>query len=197
MDQESAAIHASNLVFAFNELSEDMKNYVHDVAAHNLCSAVVEGYSSFSGVKDFERHYLAYSSPKGLPKRMQEKYQSILIPPNNPHGSIFDGAGMAYLHTEVRLLNFLWANRNERQIMPAMGQLNFFSTRSVCGGCAKYIGMAQKEFSSVNIALIPFELQAERYGGDASAAHQVYMYIARLGTGGQTRSASSLMGDRA
>jgi hypothetical protein len=197
MDQESAAIHASNLVIAFNELSDDVKGYVHDPAAHNLCSAVVEGYSSLSGGKDFERHYLAYSSPKGIPKRLQDKYQTILIPPNNPHGSIFDGAGMAYLHTEVRLLNFLWANRNQRQVMPAAGQMNFFSTRSVCGGCAKYIGMAQKEFSSINIALIPFELRAEKYGGDASAAQQVYMYIARLGSGGQKRSFSSLMGDRA
>ena len=197
MDQEAAAVHASNLVISYNELWEDTKKYVHDPAAHNLCSAVVEGYSSFSGGKDFERHYLAYSSPKGLPKRLQEKYQTILIPPNNPHGSIFDGAGMAYLHTEVRLLNYLWANREKREIMPATGQLNFFSTRSVCGGCAKYIGMAQSQFSTINIAMIPFELQAEKYGGNAAAAQQVYMYIAKLGTGGQKREGSSLMGDRA
>lgn len=193
MNDEQAAIYASNLIMAFGELYNDTSGYVHDPAAHNLCSAVVVGYTA--GRPTFERHYLSYSSPKALPVSLQQKYQPILIPPNNPHGSLYDGAGMAYLHTEVRLLNFLWVNRGNPQIMPTPGQIYFFSTRSVCGSCARHIGEAQAAFSQLAVGLVPLELQAENFRGDARDARQVYLYLAQRGTGGQRRLDSTLVGN--
>jgi hypothetical protein len=196
MDQTDFEIHAGDLQMLYTEIENDVKAYVHDPAAHNLCSAVVEGYSSIGKTsRDFNQTYFSYSAPKALPGWVRSKYlKCYLIPLERPMGARFHGKGMGLLHTEVRLINFLWAFRNDPGILPAAGEINFFSTRTVCGGCQKHIAMAQKEFSGIGIAFRAFELQAEAHGGDPTGATHVYMGNARRGTGGTKRESTTDLG---
>jgi len=196
MTEEDFQIHGGTLLMLYQELEADLQGYVHDPAAHNLCSAVVEGYSSTAATaRDCRQVYFAYSSPKGLPGWLLSKYEkSYLIPSDRPMGALFHGSGMGLLHTEVRLINYLWAHRTTPGILPSAGEINFFSTRTVCGGCQRKIGEAQGRFSGINLAFRPFELSAESFGGDAGQTTNVYMGVARRSTLGQTRQSTTDFG---
>jgi hypothetical protein len=141
---------------------------VHDPEAHNLCTAVVERPNLETET------YISYSNPSGLKTKPMRFVAKSLIPEGRPHKCIVQRPGRQDLHTEVRLLNYLYSV----DLLNGPGTVTLFSTRSVCTTCRHAIAAVQKAVAK-QCGLIALELRAEDKGSDLSRA---YIYNVEPGT---------------
>jgi hypothetical protein len=151
MNVEQMQQHARELAAMYEFLRSDMEKYVHDIDAHNLCSAVVE----LGGVPVASALY-SYSNPSDLPKKIKDAYAFII---GDVDHKFVERGGMQDLHTEVRLINHLF-NAN---YLTQNHVVTFFSSRSVCASCRSAIMATQESFART-CAFNAMEFKAEVHG---------------------------------
>ncbi len=136
--------HALHLAALYGMLMADMHR--HDVDAHNLCSAVVERSGRIVGV------YFSYSNPSALPAPVRAAYNFV---EGRGIAKLIDRGGMQDLHTEIRLINHLYASGE----LTAGTVVSFFSSRSCCATCRSAI-LSTMQLLSGSIALMAYEFKA-------------------------------------
>lgn len=176
MTEDEIVQYAQNLYAAYCLLIIETDNFAHDPEKHNLCSAIV---TNSSGTKE----YLSYSNVGSLPKGVKTFVQGSLIPSTPVHNPLIARGGMQDLHTEVRLINYLYSIGE----LTKSGTVHFFSTRTVCPTCAKAIGYAQNACAK-HVAFMPCELKAEE---GLDSIEKVHMFLAVKGTLGVVRDKTS------
>ncbi len=169
MNEEAAQEHALHLLALYVEIMQANEGYKHDPEEHNLCTAVVEP------ARGATETYVSYSNPSCLTTLPTRGIRATLIPEGRPHRCLIHRPGRQDLHTEVRLLNYLYSI--ERLSRP--GTVTLFSTRSVCTTCRSAIATAQTAVSR-QTGLVALELRAEDRGHSLERA---YIYNVRPGTG--------------
>lgn len=146
--KEQARILAALTCF----LDEDVDTGKYSVFDHNVCSAYIE-------YPDGRKETLfSYSNPSRLKKGLIGEYEFIIA--SGIPDKIIARGGMQDLHTEVRLLNFLYEYRL-KGITGAV--INFFSMRSVCDTCRAAIYTFMKEVNGRH-AVTAYEFKIEKYG---------------------------------
>lgn len=180
MNEVKAENHALQLLALYTELMQANEGYAHDPEEHNLCTAVVERPG-----KETET-YISYSNPSGLTTRPMRTVVASLIPAGRPHRCLIHRPGRQDLHTEVRLLNYLYSIGRLSQA----GTVTLFSTRSVCTTCRSAIATAQAALSR-SCGLVALELRAEDHSHDLGRA---YIYNVQAGTGMRARGDASAQG---
>ena len=151
MNIEQMQQYARELAAAYEILRSDMERYVHDIDAHNLCSAVVE----LGGVPVTPALY-SYSNPSDLPKKIKDACAFII---GDVDRKFIDRRGMQDLHTEVRLINHLF----NADYLTQNHVVTFFSSRSVCASCRAAIMTTQQGFART-CAFNAMEFKAEVHG---------------------------------
>lgn len=179
MTEDEIVSYAQNLYAAYCLLIIENDGFAHDPEKHNLCSAIV---SNSGGVKE----YLSYSNVSGLSKSVRTFVQGSLIPSTPVVNPLIKRGGMQDLHTEVRLINYLYSIGE----LERAGTVHFFSTRTVCKTCAEAIGFAQKS-CAMHVAFMPCELKAE---DGLDTIEKVHMFLAKKGTLGMVRDKDSETG---
>jgi hypothetical protein len=164
MTLDDVKTHALQMAAAYAFLIQDM--HKHDVDAHNLCSAVVERGGQTLAT------FFAYSNLSAIPAKLQQVYCFVDGKVDN---KLINRGGMQDLHTEVRLINHLYANG----YLVANTVVSFFSSRSCCATCRRAI-METMRLLSGTVALMAYEFKAEAHG---SITENVYPIM-------QDRSAS-------
>ena len=168
MNETNAQDHALHLLALYAELVQASADYAHDPEEHNLCTAVVERSNGTSET------YISYSNPSSLTTVPMRGIRASLIPEGRPHRCLIHRPGRQDLHTEVRLLNYLYSI--DRLSQP--GTVTMFSTRSVCTTCRSAIATAQAAVSRT-CGLVALELRAEDRGNPLDRA---YIYNVRSGS---------------
>lgn len=176
MNEDEIVAYAQNLYSAYCLLILENEGYVHDPEAHNLCSAIVK---NSAGTYEF----LSYSNVSGLSQKVRLFVQGSLIPSTPVTNPLIARGGMQDLHTEVRLINYLYSIG----LLSQSGMVYFFSTRSVCKTCAEAIAAAQKHCAQ-HVAFMPCELKAET---GLDTIEKVHMFLSKKGTLGAVRDDTS------
>ncbi len=169
MNEETARDHALHLLALYTELVQANAGYAHDPDEHNLCTAVVERANAATET------YISYSNPSGLTTNAMRSVRASLIPAGRPHRCLIHRPGRQDLHTEVRLLNYLYSIER----LSRAGTVTLFSTRSVCTTCRSAIATVQAAVSR-QCGLVALELRAEDRSNNLGRA---YIYNVRAGTG--------------
>ena len=118
---------------------------------HNVCSAYIE-YPNGRNETLF-----CYSNPSKLKKELIDEYEFIIA--SDITYKIINRGGMQDLHTEVRLLNYLY----EYRLKETSGAvINFFSMRSVCNTCRKAIYTFMKNVNGRH-AVTAYEFKIEKF----------------------------------
>jgi hypothetical protein len=148
MTLDDVQTHALHMAAAYAFLVQDM--HKHDVDAHNLCSAVVERGGQALAT------FFAYSNLSAIPAQLQQAYGFV---DGKVSHKLIDRGGMQDLHTEVRLINHLYANG----YLVANTVISFFSSRSCCATCRRAI-METMRLLNGTVALMAYEFKAEAHG---------------------------------
>lgn len=151
MNLEQMRAHALEMAFVYEGLKQDLANYVEDIDAHNLCSAVIE-----HGAKH-EKTLYSYSNPAALPQKIKKEYVDLVI--GDVAKKFIVRGGMQDLHTEVRLINQLYNDG----FLTDNRVVTFFSSRSVCASCRAAIVTTYKTFGR-SCAFNAMEFKVEAYG---------------------------------
>ena len=133
MNVDQIKDHALALAGLYDMLRHDLEAYVHDIDAHNLCSAVVEKWGGGSET------FYSYSNPSGLPVHIRAAYNFII---GDVPVKFINRGGMQDLHTEVRLINYLFSNH----YLDGKYTVTFFSSRTVCATCRAAIMQTVRHF---------------------------------------------------
>ncbi len=180
MNEQTAQDHALHLLALYTELMQLNAGYAHDPEAHNLCTAVVERSNGATET------YISYSNPSSLKTVPTRSVRASLIPEGRPHKCLIHRPGRQDLHTEVRLLNYLYSIGRLDQA----GTVTMFSTRSVCTTCRSAIATVQKSVSRT-CGLVALELRAE---DSSNTLERAYIYNVQLGSDMRTRDKASRQG---
>lgn len=181
MNEQTAQAHALELLALYTELVQLNAGYAHDPEEHNLCTAVVERAGAATET------YISYSNPSSLKTVPTRSVKASLIPEGRPHKCLIHRPGRQDLHTEVRLLNYLYSIGRLSQT----GTVTMFSTRSVCKTCRSAIAAVQTEVAK-KCGLVAFELRAEDRG--IEMLDKAYIYNVKSGSDMQTRDTKSGQG---
>lgn len=151
MTDEELANQGRILLGLYKFLAEDRNTASYDVEDHNLCTAVIETQSGISNT------FISYSNPSRLSKELRESYEIVQDVPEDQ--KLINIGGMAGLHTEIRLLNYIYAHNK----MPSgFYTIHLFSTRTVCGTCKNCIDQVRTYFAPKNIGVKYYSLQSEK-----------------------------------
>lgn len=151
MTNEELANQGRILLGLYAFLAEDRNTASYDVEDHNLCTAVIETPSGIS------KTFISYSNPSCLSDEVKKNYEIVQDVPEGQ--KLINIGGMAGLHTEIRLLNYIYAH-NE---MPSgFFIIHLFSTRTVCGTCKKCIDQVRAYFAPKNIGVKYYSLKSEK-----------------------------------
>ena len=137
MTDEELANQGRILLGLYNFLAEDRNTASYDVEDHNLCTAVIETQSGISNT------FISYSNPSRLSKELRESYEIVQDVPEDQ--KLINIGGMAGLHTEIRLLNYIYAHNK----MPS-------------GTCKNCIDQVRTYFAPKNIGVKYYSLQSEK-----------------------------------
>lgn len=147
MVKEQARILAA--MYAF--LDEDRSTPTYQVIDHNVCSAYVEY------VDGTNEAFFCYSNPSALKAKKFDCYN--LVKDDMIINKLINRGGMMDLHTEVRLINYLYS---VGKLKPGT-VVNFFSSRTVCDTCRTAIYTAMKTLFG-SVAFMAYEFKVEDKG---------------------------------
>jgi len=150
MTNEQLEYEALYLAGLYCFLIEDRNTARYDVEKHNLCTAVIERSDGLS------KTWVAYSNPSGIRLGLRREYGLISDVPNAQR--IIGIGGMADMHTEIRLINYLFANG---EINDGNATIYLFSTRTVCKTCKQGIADAIQILQPQNVSIKYYSLRCE------------------------------------
>lgn len=131
-------------------LIQDRSTARYDVEKHNLCTAVIERKDGLS------KTWVAYSNPSGLRVGLRMDYGIISDVLDDE--KLIGIGGMADYHTEVRLINYLYASG---EINDGNATIYLFSSRSVCNTCKQGIIAARQILEPQNVDIKYYSLKCE------------------------------------
>ena len=102
MTIEQLAHQGRILLGLYAWLADDRNTAFYDVEKHNLCTAVIETPNGIS------QTFISYSNPSRLSNEMIESYE--IVQDVSEDQKLIKIGGMAGLHTEIRLLNYIYAH---------------------------------------------------------------------------------------
>ena len=149
MTEEQMKSHALELASVYSSLLEDTTGIKHDPDEHNVCSAVVE-------VGTHAETFYAYSNVSALKAKKYSHYTWVT---GEEGAKLINRGGMQDLHTEVRLINGLYAKG--KLVQNAV--VTFFSSRTVCNTCRPAIYTAMQMLAG-RVAIMAFEFRVEQHG---------------------------------
>lgn len=151
MNEDQMKQHALELAGIYYMLLDDTKHVKHDPDAHNVCSAVVQPM----GGGPTETYY-SYSNISALKAQKYQKYTWVT---GEEGAKIINRGGFQDYHTEVRLINGLYAKGK----MVDGTVIFFFSSRTVCNTCRPAIYTAMR-FLQGRVGFMAFEFRVEQHG---------------------------------
>ena len=108
MTIEQLAHQGRILLGLYAWLADDRNTAFYDVEKHNLCTAVIETPNGIS------QTFISYSNPSRLSNEMIESYE--IVQDVSEDQKLIKIGGMAGLHTEIRLLNYIYVKGTERSV---------------------------------------------------------------------------------
>ena len=151
MTNEQLAHQGRILLGLYAWLADDRNTAFYDVEKHNLCTAVIETPNGIS------QTFISYSNPSRLSNEMIESYE--IVQDVSEDQKLIKIGGMAGLHTEIRLLNYIYAHNG----MPSGNFIiHLFSARTVCGTCKNSIDQVRTFWAPKNIGIKYYSLRSEK-----------------------------------
>ncbi len=151
MTEQEMKDHALVLASVYASLLDDTKHVKHDPDAHNVCSAVVQPMGGAPA-----ETYFSYSNISALKAQKYQKYNWIT---GEEGAKIINRGGFQDYHTEVRLINGLYAKGK----MVDGTIIFFFSSRTVCNTCRPAIYTAMQILQG-RVGIMAFEFRVEQHG---------------------------------
>lgn len=165
MNQEQMRTHCLQFGAAYYQLLADTSATQHDPDEHNLCSAVVE-HPQFGTMETI----YSYSNPSALRARRFADYHLV---EGEVANKLIDRGGMQDLHTEVRLINYLY----DRDLLGTNTVVSFFSSRSVCGTCRPAIYETMRLLQG-RCAFMAYEFKVEVFGSITGNVYPILQDVA-------------------
>lgn len=151
MTKEEVKEQARILAAMYAFLDQDRSTTNYRVDDHNVCSAFIEYGDNRTET------FFCYSNPSALKARKFAGYN--LVVDKDFSKKLIDRGGMIDLHTEIRLINYLYAHDK----LKPNTVVSFFSSRSVCGTCRSAIYDAMRSLSG-QVAFMAYEFKVEADG---------------------------------
>lgn len=151
MTKEQVKEQALILAAMYAFLDQDRSTPCYHVDKHNICSAYIE-YPDKS-----TETFFCYSNPSALKAKKIADYNFVVDADITK--KLINRRGMIDLHTEVRLINYLYS----KDKLKPNTVVNFFSSRSVCDTCRAAIYDTMRKLSG-QVAFMAYEFKAEKSG---------------------------------
>lgn len=114
-------------------------------------------YSCYRNANGISQTFISYSNPSRLSNEMIESYE--IVQDVSEDQKLIKIGGMAGLHTEIRLLNYIYAHNR----MPSGNFIiHLFSARTVCGTCKNSIDQVRTFWAPKNIGIKYYSLRSEK-----------------------------------
>lgn len=151
MTNEQLAHQGRILLGLYAWLADERNTAFYDVENHNLCTAVIETPNGIS------KTFVSYSNSSRLSNGLRTAYEIVKDVPEDL--KLINIGGMADLHTERRLLNYIYAHN---ELPNGNCIIHLFSTRTVCETCKRGIVQARAILAQKNIGIKYYSLRSER-----------------------------------